>query len=175
MPGRHSTRLVIDASVAFGRSEVHPIAKARRDFLRQVLKVCHKIVVTPAGAKEWKRHQSDFAKEWRATMESKRKIVWVQPAINRELRDLIIERAGNEGERREMEKDAHLIEAALATDQTVASADERARRGFAAFVPGLPELRAVVWVNPEKDPKRVLDWLRWSGQDDADWRLGYAP
>jgi hypothetical protein len=46
-----------------------------------------------------------------------------------------------------MTKDAHLLEAALATDKIVLSADGRARALFSAATGTVGEIRAVVWLD----------------------------
>ncbi len=56
---RRSKRLVVDASVAgaAGAAE-HALSKTSRDFLQEVLTICHQIVMTPRILAEWKRHRS---------------------------------------------------------------------------------------------------------------------
>lgn len=63
-------------------------------------------------------------------------------------------------QRNVVERDAHLIEAAIATDRSVASGDERARSLFRDASKYLLELKQIVWVNPTDGGTNVLAWLR---------------
>lgn len=56
-----------------------------------------------------------------------------------------------------MFKDILLIEAALATDQTIISLDETVRQLFANLAPEIRDLRTIVWANPELEDLRT--WL----------------
>ena len=47
-----------------------------------------------------------------------------------------------------IEKDRHLIEAALATDKRVASLDDRVRRHLRDHAAKLSEVPSMCWVNP---------------------------
>lgn len=58
-----------------------------------------------------------------------------------------------------MLKDAHLLEAALATDGIVASRDEKARGAFRAASEVVSLLRRVVWVNPDRADESAISWL----------------
>lgn len=59
-----------------------------------------------------------------------------------------------------MQKDAHLVEAALATERTVTSRDDEARGWFARTVGRIPRLTKIVWVNPDVPEEEPIDWLR---------------
>ena len=73
--GKIPSGLVIDASIAraAGRTD-HPISKACRDFLEDVLKICHHVVLTKETSEEWKRHQSKFTLLWRSSMFARKKV-----------------------------------------------------------------------------------------------------
>jgi hypothetical protein len=58
-----------------------------------------------------------------------------------------------------MIKDAHLIEAARATDRIVVSLDERARALFREAALEVSELRVVMWANPDNQEEGVVEWL----------------
>jgi hypothetical protein len=58
-----------------------------------------------------------------------------------------------------LEKDYHLLEAALGADHTVISLDEVIRRLFARAAADVQECQQVAWVNPAKAEEHAVDWL----------------
>lgn len=125
-----SRRLVVDASLAAsaGRTIV-PTSYRSREFLAEVLKISHRIVMTGELAAEWRRHETLFAARWRAEMRSRGKIVDIEGIQNDEVRKQVrLSQA--------VEKDLHLVEAALATDRIVVSLDDRAQGDLRVEAPG---------------------------------------
>jgi hypothetical protein len=117
-----SRRLVIDASVAMaagGVDATDATSKSCRDFLQAVLTICHRAVFPPQLIEEWKKHASRFAQNWQVAMERHRKLDWIEPEFDDELREAIAEMAASEKEKAEMEKDAFLLEAAQATPDRI--------------------------------------------------------
>lgn len=159
-----SKRLVIDTDVAraSGSEEAtQPRPKHCRNFLQKVLLLSYSVVMTPEISNEWKRHRSDFAREWRVSMDARKKVYRVNVPANEELRDKIEKTAIHENEIGDMQKDFHLLEAALATDQTIVSLDETVRGLFARATQSVGEIRDIVWVNPERTEKEEpLVWLQ---------------
>ncbi len=158
-----SRRLVIDATVARaagGKTATYPASKRCRDFLQAVVDVCHRAVMTqPIGA-EWKKHGSRFFRQWRVSMEARKKIVrnvadehlLDEPQLGAALRS----NAQLEAAR----KDLHLINAALLTDRTIVSLDDEARQNFALVAQRCPQLQAVCWVNPGVEEHSAVPWLQ---------------
>jgi hypothetical protein len=71
MVKKDSKLLVIDASVgraAGGENATAPTSVNCREFLKSVLFICHRVVMTPEIKEEWKTHQSNFSREWRCQM-----------------------------------------------------------------------------------------------------------
>ena len=58
-----------------------------------------------------------------------------------------------------IEKDRRLIEAALATDQRVASLDDKVRKHLQDHRSKLPEVASICWVNPNTPAEGVVAWL----------------
>ncbi|GAB4196442.1 MAG: hypothetical protein Fur006_43950 [Coleofasciculaceae cyanobacterium] len=149
-----SKRLVIDASVARssgGEEATYPTSLHCRDFLKAVLDICHKVVMTPDIKEEWNKHQSEFARKWRSQMVARRKFEFLDIPVNNELWEKIDIIATSNKHRAEMFKDLRLIEAALATDKTVISLDDNtARKFFGRAAVQVNELKDIVWVNPDK-------------------------
>jgi hypothetical protein len=70
-----------------------------------------------------------------------------------------------------MIKDAHLIEAAIATDRLIASLDRNARGHFRRLAAALNPLRRIVWVDPSIEKERAVDWLEKGAPDQSHRRL----
>ena len=159
----YSKRLVIDTDVAqsSGSEEAtYPRAKHCRDFLQKVLCLSHDVVMTLEISNEWKRHRSSFARGWRVSMDARRKVCRVDAPADEELRHKIEQTAIDEDEIEVMQKDFHLLEAALATDRTIVSLDEISRELFARAAQRVGEIRDIVWVNPEHTEEEPFDWLK---------------
>lgn len=168
MPGAASKELVIDASIAHaaGWGE-HPNSSGSRHFLRAVLEISHRMVLTPPLVEEWRRHQSKFTREWRKSMHAKRKIRWLDAQENAGLRERTLGPGVDEPLRQIRIKDLPLIEAALRTDNIVVSLDEGAREAFQ-----LRELSVIIWVNPVRESLRMEPWLEQGAPMVDEWKLG---
>lgn len=157
-----SRRIVVDASVARsagGEDAVFPLSKQCRDFLRTMLVVCHRVVLTPAVREEWNKHESRFARHWRVAMMARKKLLLDEPGQNVSFREAL-EAAGPTPRGCDaMLKDAHLIEAAAATDRLVASLDDTVRALFNGVATRVRLLRTVVWVNPGHPEEGAEEWL----------------
>jgi hypothetical protein len=171
-----SKRLVIDASVARssgGEEATYPTSVHCRDFLQAVLDICHKVVMTPDIKEEWDKHQSVFALRWRRRMVAKGKFVFLKEvSVDKELWDKIDLIAATDRQRREMFKDLRLLEAAIATDKTVISLDDKtARTFFSQAASEINALKEIVWVNPDKvEEETPIEWLE-SGAKPESKRL----
>lgn len=160
--------LVIDASVAqaAGWSD-HPESSASRHFLRAVLDICHRMVLTPPLIEEWRRHQSSYTRDWRKSMYARKKIQLLEAEENPGLRKRVLD-PGAGAQLLEMRlKDLPLIEAALRADRVVVSLDEEARESFR-----FRELNVVTWVNPLRERDRIGSWLEDGAPPVEEWKLG---
>jgi len=157
-----SKRLVIDASVAAAAGlTIKPASRRCREFLLAVLKISHRLAMTPPLATEWDAHQSLFAARWRADMRSRGKTVSLTIVPNEGLRSQVPATAA-------IRKDLHLIEAALATDNIVISLDDSACASFR-----VDAAKEVVWVNPVAEGGHALYWLNKGAGNVEEWKLGY--
>ncbi len=171
-----SKQLVIDTDVAQASGSdtaTHPLAKHCRDFLQKVLLISHSVVMTPKISNEWKKRQSPFARRWRVSMDARKKVCRVDPPEDEELREKIEKTATREKQIEVMRKDFHLLEAALATDQTIISGDKAIRRRFARATQHVNEIQNVVWVNPKHTEEDPLAWLK-NGAPPEDCRQLHA-
>ena len=110
---------------------------------------------------EWKRHQSRFALEWRVSMDARRKIDRINPPEYAGLQAKVTNTASGEDEIEVMEKDFHLLQAALATNQTIISLDETVRQLFKRASQQVGEIRDIIWVNPDRAAEeQPIAWLQ---------------
>jgi hypothetical protein len=169
-----SRALVVDTSVARsagGRNATHARSVACRDALEIMRKSRLSAVVSPALLDEYDRqeHISKFFVKWLAAMRSKGQIVTVDPPLHKGTR-AAAQRHLPEHTHAAVEKDLHLVSAALAADRRVLS-DDDAMRGYPTILAeNLRALRAVHWANPEV--AGCHDWLGRGAPDERSWMLG---
>ncbi|MYA57946.1 hypothetical protein F4X88_16825 [Candidatus Poribacteria bacterium] len=175
MRARNSKRLVIDTDVVQSSGDeaaTDPRAIHCRDFLKEVRSQDHRVVMTREISDEWKRHQSRFALEWRVSMDARRKIDRINPSEDKELQDKVTNTTNDKNEIEAMEKDFHLLQAALTTDQTVISLDETIRGLFKRASQQVGEIRNIIWVNPDKTTEeQPILWLQNGAPPEAHRRL----
>lgn len=176
MAKKSSRLLVVDASIARssgGEDAIFPTSKKCRDFLSAIRRICRKIVMTPDLSDEWRKHQSNFARIWRVSMEARRKVEHINNDPNDELRRKIESNAASEEGREAMLKDIHLIEAAMETDSLVSSLDETARNLFGTASSKVGEINNIVWANPDKVEDDAISWLENGAKSEMKRRLGH--
>ena len=175
MRSRNSKRLVIDTDVAQASGDeaaTDPRAINCRDFLKEVRTQDHRVVMTREISDEWKRHQSHFAFEWRVSMDARRKIDRINPPEYAEIQDKVTNIASDEDEIEVMDKDFHLLQAALATDQTIVSLDETVRGLFKRASQQVGEIRGIIWVNPDRTTEeQPITWLQNGAPPEAHRQL----
>jgi hypothetical protein len=171
-----SVVLIIDASIAMaaGETSMHPTSRHCREFLHAVLQVCHRMALTTPIQEEWSRHQSGFARRWRVSMMARKKIEIVEISPHRSLKKRIAGVAPSAAVASVLEKDRPLIEAALATDQRIASLDDRVRKHLKERALSLNELASICWVNPEKTTEGAVAWLERGAPAERTRMLGYV-
>lgn len=164
---------VVDACLALDAGSISPPAErgARvRRFLIALKDASHVLGFTNDLEQEWKDHAARFARRWLATMRSKRKVVRLSPPPKPDLRDRALQTAATAKIQDAMEKDWHLLEAALSKDRTIASSDDKARSYYAEAATKVAALKPIVWVNPATND--LKNWVEEGAQDSADKRLG---
>ena len=156
-----SRRLVVDTNVARSASESqHPISDACRQVLETMLSEQHKIVLTATQFQEWQKHQSPFTRNWLARMASKKLWHVLNPEPNSGLTDRIYALECTARIRKEMLKDVHLLDNALATDDVVLSQETKVFGLFCNYANALQLPRAVAWVNPADDVAACVAWIQ---------------
>lgn len=165
MRSRDSKRLVVNASVARaagGEEATVSVSISCTEFLETFRDECsHHVLMTPELSEEWEENQSKFAATWLKSMIARKRFHYIEPPVNQALRDEIEGTVTSENEIGDMQKDFHLLDAALATDQTVVSLDETVRGLFARAAQRAGGIRDIVWVNPERvEEEKPLVWLQ---------------
>lgn len=169
-----SRQIVVDASVARSAGDgVHPTSRMSREFLLDMMTICHRVVVSPDITAEWRNHASRFTVGWLAAMRSKGKVVKVIPDLEFDIRARILSCTDFQpGQIDAMEKDILLLEAAITTDRVVASSDRKVRELFATASAQVKEIANVTWVNPSDPEDRCDEWLKAGARGDHDRSLG---
>jgi hypothetical protein len=125
-----------------------------------MLSICHRAVFSTDLLKEWRRHESGFARLWRVQMVSRRKEVRPPEEEGVDLGDAIAAGAPNERVADLLRKDLHLVSAALKTDRVIITLDDRAQEAYGHLSETLPTLKRVKWLDPSRAYGEVLGWLR---------------
>jgi hypothetical protein len=177
MPRKYSKRLVIDACIARaagGDDATFPTSKHCRDFLRSVLNISHRIIMTPELSAEWKKHQSRFARGWLVSMQQRKKVIYLYSQTFEHLRTKINEEAVTEQVRQAMIKDCHLLEASLGADSIIVSLDNKVKDLFTITFRDFREVMSIVWINPDSDDvEQILTWMKEGAKPEKQYRLGY--
>lgn len=179
------TDLVIDASIAraAGTTDV-PTSTRCREFLEAVMTTkTLRCVLTPELRVEWGRHASIYAVKWRAAMYSRRRISNLPSAqddgLRRNLARCARNIAGNDptqvpGIQSAMEKDTHLLEAAIVAEGSVTSLDDKVRRHFDVCAQSNHSLRGIPWVNPTNPQEDAVTWVLAGAPSEQSRALGHA-
>lgn len=154
-------RVVIDTNIASSASTTEkPDSTTARNVLTAVRDGEHLLVLSPTQKAEWLRHMSGYTGTWLTEMLSRKQFLVLRTEPDTGLRDDIFALECGAAQRREMLKDVHLVEAALATDRIVISAEENVLALFNRFIAGLRLSHAVAWVNPAPDGVACAAWLQ---------------
>lgn len=159
-------RLVIDANLLFSASgRDDPQAAASSTVLNAVYKLCHRTVVNRALLAEWDQHAKQAALRWRVEMEKRGKVIEIETDPHW-LRAGLDDVFPNDGERREVSKDLHLLELAEAADRVVLSLEKRAPRLLRREARSRRALSRIVWHDVVADTVATVKWLRGGARRD---------
>jgi len=167
--------LIVDACLAVDAgSKDPPAARGQRvrRFLTAVLAAQHRLGFSAELEAEWKEHAALFARRWLTTMRARGRVQRLTLQSNPHLRGRALATAADEGVYDAMDKDWHLLLAAVSADRTVASSDDTARSYYAVAAAGIAALKTVVWVNPATHELKA--WTEADAPADPEKRLGYA-
>ena len=143
-----SRLLVIDACVARAAGETaHPVSSACREFLNQILEICHNAAWTPFLKEEWDNHQSGYAVKWKGSMARKGKPLRnIDPApIDLDLS--VFSPTAQDA----ISKDLHLLEAAFAAEKEIVTLDDKLILALKTRPEGKKLLKQILWHHPVND------------------------
>ena len=170
---------MIDASVAraAGDAPVPDLVSGRCRAALEAAAEHHRVAFSDHCLAEWRRHRSRFARGWLTRMFSRRKVVLLGDVADAALRAKVAACALKAAHRRAVEKDLHLVEAALLADRTVVSRDKTVREVLRTITETVTDLRQVLWMNPEIEEEDGAGWLARGAKDESKRRLagGRAP
>lgn len=177
MPSKISRALVVDASVARssgGEEATYPTSKNCRDCLKTISLLSHRVVMSKPISDEWNKHKSGFASTWLVSMTAKKRILRIEPEpIDEATRLKILRTAESQKQIEAMLKDIHLIEAALAIDNTVIALDEIVRALFGTACQAMGQMKDIIWINPDKPEEQISAWLENGAEPEKMRQLGF--
>lgn len=179
--------IVVDASVARAAGTTNfPTSRHCRDFLLGLRDStqCH-CVFTPELRDEWKKHASLLSAKWHTSMYSRRRVTNLSEANNDPLRahlnncaETIAGQADDARQKKisaALEKDAHLVEAAIQTGNRVVSLDDTVRKYLHVCANAHADLKRIVWVNPDNADEEADTWILSGAPLERRRKLGYQP
>ena len=111
--------------------------------------------MTDAIHDEWKNHMSRFTRKWLCSMAAHRK-----PSERVRPSNISVDTAEwSNPDRKVVEKDLCLIEAALSADKVIVTRDDAFRRVLAKTSQGTQLLNSIEWFNPVSDDIARLERL----------------
>lgn len=126
-----SVRLVVDTNVLRGASRTAtsaPPGSTLRAVLEGILHICHRAVVSPALEREYRTHASSHGVRWLVAMRRRGKVIETNATLtSRARRWMQSEELRSPQQKAELEKDVHLVLAAIETDGIVVSCETNVR------------------------------------------------
>lgn len=156
---KHSRLLVVDACVLRSAStspDATGTGRHCRDLLRAIYEICHRAAFNDSLLKEWRKHESRFARLWRTQMASRKKLVRVDSASRFKLLESTLGSCRTPGQRDSIAKDWHVVELALDTEQTVFTSDTTLVAALSVAGTASKDLLQISWIDPCSERP---DWL----------------
>lgn len=171
--------IVIDADIMRSAgTSVHPHSRNARDVLDVIREAGHRMVQCAPIKNEHDLHQGRYASLWRAKMISRKQWVHWKYVEDTKLRETLVaalpEPVSAKKERAVL-KDAHLLEAAAATDNRIISQDTTAKGLFGLACPTLGVHRHILWGDLTASAVVVIQWLRDGCEEREDFKLCRLP
>jgi hypothetical protein len=165
-------RLVIDANIAqsAGTSDV-PVSLYSRECLNAIRDSDHVAVFCEKLLMEWSEHASLVSRRWWKSMTARRRIERREGIEFAHLLDRSCAGLERESWKNALRKDFHLVQSALASDQTILSNE----RGFPTLVAiacaRVRELTALYFANPALEQEVCIHWIKAGAEKDAERRI----
>jgi predicted nucleic acid-binding protein len=161
--------VVVDADVlrAAGGTE-HPTSKRARQALEAIRAGEHRLVLSGPLLREYKNHESRFATLWRSNMVARKRLQHWDYVEDSALRNRLVDALPKDAvsQQREVLKDAHLLEAAVATGQRIVSMDAKAKALFQKACPKLQAHGCLLWGDLTEQPEGTIKWIEDGCRDD---------
>lgn len=165
-------KLVIDANIAHsaGTSEV-PSSRYSRECLNAVLDFKHIAVFSSQLREEWREHSSSYARKWRRSMTARKRIENAEGEEFAPHLDSACACLDQDVWKDALRKDFHLVQAALASDQTILSNERNFPQYVAIACRTVRVLSALYYANPviERDVCRL--WITAGAEKVPDRRI----
>ncbi|MBI5154658.1 hypothetical protein HZA57_05420 [Candidatus Poribacteria bacterium] len=128
----------------------------------------HQLVLSEELHIEWRNHASGFSKKWLAAMYGKNLVAMLDPLqrLERIRAWLSSPTCPLRSRRKVIEKDLHLVEAALQTDRRIASGERKVREHLCEVMRQYRALERITWVNPCRPEEESHKWLRGGAPDE---------
>lgn len=169
-------RLVVDADiVAAATAHVNPRSVQCTTLLATILATRHVVTLPPFLREEWERRFPRASHIWLTAMYARRLVHEPELNPNRGVAGALARLPFHPDIVAIVVKDAHLLEAALATDRIVLSMDETAYYHFCDAAATLSQIRPVMWANPERAADDCITWLTTGAKPETKRRIGRRP
>jgi predicted nucleic acid-binding protein len=176
-------RLVVDCDVATGAGlNENPRSQRCLAVLEAIRKAKHHIHLSPQLYDEWLRHLSpsagkgaSYALGWMVEMIRTEFLHQLPEQPDSGIAAAIAQADLAPKTRQDMLKDAHLPETALLYDHIIISCDERAYRLFHDATELLPQIQALMWLNPERPDDDCAAWCAAGAQPVEARCIGKRP
>jgi hypothetical protein len=154
-------RLVVDANIAqsAGTSNV-PESIYSRECLNAVRDSGHVAVFCQQLLDEWGEHASLVSRRWWKSMAARRRIERFEGEQFAILQDRACACLVEEKRRVALEKDFHLVRAALATDRSILSNETEFPKLLAMAAASISPLAAIVYGNPAIEEEACVEWIK---------------
>lgn len=143
---------VIDACVPTSASDNDkPISSHSRIFLENFrIKTNYKIVLSEQLKREWLEHASLYTRKFFSSLKSRRRILYIEDIEGQFEIRYNLHKIRDQSRISAIEKDMHLIEAALLSDKIIVSSDNKARGHFSFISDTFNIIGSILWVDPTK-------------------------
>jgi len=106
-------------------------------------------------------------------MEARKKVFRIRVLPIGSLREKILQQPITSKQREAIIKDFLLLEAALATDQTIISLDDTMRKILKEISANVGQIKDICWVNPDNNEETPLEWVKNGAQPENERKIGY--
>lgn len=167
-------KIVVDANVARSageNSDRDPTSSSCRLTLQAIEEGAFQIVLGAELYEEWRRHQSVFTRVWLTRMTSQNRISSYESGSEecRSIKNNLQAAIPMREIYKIVEKDYHLIEAAIVTDKLIISVETHSRDHYRMYSNVIQVLQEICLMNPADPEEKVVAWLK-AGAKHSDCR-----